>query len=47
MPGKTSVVRVEDPIDRDAALNVLRATYQAEKGWVFRTLTADRDERLH
>jgi len=34
MPSKISINRLEDPVDRDAALRVLRATYQAEKGWV-------------
>ncbi len=34
MPSKIRVKRVETPADREAALGVLRATYQREKRWV-------------
>jgi hypothetical protein len=34
MRGKIRVNRVEDAADRAAALSVLRATYQTEKGWI-------------
>ena len=34
MPSKIRVSPIVSFVDRDAALNVLRATYQAEKGWV-------------
>ena len=34
MPSKISVTRLVDTVDRDAALQVLRATYEVEKGWV-------------
>jgi hypothetical protein len=34
MRSKIRVSRIVEPVDRVAALNVLRATYHAEKGWV-------------
>lgn len=34
MPSKIKVNRVENPVERDAVLTVLRATYQDEKRWV-------------
>jgi len=46
MPSKIRVKRVETPADRDAALGVLRATYQREKRWVRRAESQIEDSDL-
>jgi hypothetical protein len=47
MPSKIRVTRVDKAIDRNAALAVLKATYQSEKRWIDQAESQIREADLH